>query len=229
MTMKEKQMLSASKEVEKLQIRIQKLNEKLLKKEALAVKHGCSTWDNAEWRRRLDAMQARHPGQAMIPFGEDDDLITEKQNSVMWDLYSISQEIKDERRRLEISLKKLQKLTEAVEEIKSTEAAAEEETNAANAKEDAWTSFFSKSAEDRAAEYQKWLKWFKAECLKDGVEVEEASSSCIYGKTKSGKKFFMYINSGFTTRSRHCYSLTINGATVFTSGDFTTAYAAIKR
>lgn len=86
-----------------------------------------------------------------------------------------------------------------------------------------------KTPEERKAEYEKWLAQFKADCLKDGIVIDKASNSWITGKTKSEKSFCLSINNGFTERSFHCYTLTIDGATIFTSGDFSTAYRYIKK
>ena len=78
-------------------------------------------------------------------------------------------------------------------------------------------------------EFRKWLEEFKADCLKDGVVIEKYESRFISGKTKSGKYFGLYLNDGWTERSDHCYTLKINGETIFTSGLFRTAYPMLKR
>jgi hypothetical protein len=77
-------------------------------------------------------------------------------------------------------------------------------------------------------EYQKWLAWFKDECLKDGVVIDEASNNYVIGITPSGQKFSFWINNGYTERSWHCYSLTIGGRTIFTSGEFWRCYNTVK-
>lgn len=78
-------------------------------------------------------------------------------------------------------------------------------------------------------EYEAWVKQFTEECAKDGILIDEnPSSNFITGKTPSGKKFMVDINNGMTERSWHCYTLTINGETVFTSGTFATCYQVIK-
>lgn len=68
----------------------------------------------------------------------------------------------------------------------------------------------------------------KQDCLKDGIVVEDACSSFIYGTTPSGKSFMISSNDGYTERSWHCYSVRINGNTIFTSGEFWRAYNAVK-
>ena len=67
------------------------------------------------------------------------------------------------------------------------------------------------------AEQKEWLK--------DGIKLE----SRYYGETPSGKKFYIYGNCGMTLRSRHCFTLYINGETVFTSGEFWRCYLTIKK
>ena len=48
------------------------------------------------------------------------------------------------------------------------------------------------------------------------------------GFTPSGKRFTIYGNSGVTIRSRHCYTLYIDGKVIFTSGEFWRCYLNIK-
>ena len=67
------------------------------------------------------------------------------------------------------------------------------------------------------AEQKEWLK--------DGIKLE----SRYYGMTPSGKRFYISGNCGMTLRSRHCFTLYINGETIFTSGEFWRAYSVIKK
>lgn len=62
------------------------------------------------------------------------------------------------------------------------------------------------------------------EWAKDGITLE----SRYLGITPSGKRFDIYSNSGWTKRSRHCFTLRIDGQTIFTSGEFWRAYQVIK-
>ena len=64
----------------------------------------------------------------------------------------------------------------------------------------------------------------RKEWLKDGITLIER----YYGTTPSGKTFYIYGNCGMTLRSRHCVTLSINGNTIFTSGEFWRAYSVIK-
>jgi len=73
-----------------------------------------------------------------------------------------------------------------------------------------------------------WRLEFEAEqkeWLKDGIKLEKR----YYGFTPSGKRFYISGNCGMTLRSRHCFTLTINGETIFTSGEFWRAYSVIKK
>lgn len=62
------------------------------------------------------------------------------------------------------------------------------------------------------------------EWAKDGVNLEGR----YYGETPKGKRFWIEGNHGFTERSRHCFTLTIDGETIFTSGEFWLCYSIIK-
>lgn len=78
-------------------------------------------------------------------------------------------------------------------------------------------------------EYEAWLAEFKAECLKDGVVIDEYLGAYIWGTAKDGRKFALQINSGYTVRSLYCFTLYMDGETIFTSGTFERAYKILKR
>ena len=63
------------------------------------------------------------------------------------------------------------------------------------------------------------------EWAKDGITLQ----SRYTGLTPNGKRFWITGNNGWTNRSLHCFTLTIEGKTIFTSGEFWRAYAEIKR
>jgi len=222
MTIIEKQMLSSVNEITKLEERLNKLTQRLAKKTAIAEKAGCADWTQEEYDRRRREVCNRHPGEYVIPFGQDDDILTKKQNEVMWDLYSINQDIADVEDSLSRARRRLDKLSVKVDGIHE----AEKEQKNIEQKEQSWLRVLSR--QEAEEEYQQWLAWFKESCLKDGVVINEASRSYISGNTKNGKPFCMYLNDGWTERSEHCYTLYINGHTVFTSGLFATGYRIIK-
>lgn len=64
----------------------------------------------------------------------------------------------------------------------------------------------------------------KKEWLKDGITLEGR----YYGITPNGKHFNIYGNNGYTLRSRHCFTLVIEGDIIFTSGEFWRAYGVVK-
>lgn len=216
MTMIERQVESIRKDIAKLEERLEKHLARLEKKTAAAAK-----LDALEYKDEWDIGEEIRPGVT----------VRTKENAkkfgAWFDMRGEQHEVEDLKRRLENANKRLAKAmpkAEAeVEKREQDERANEMETkfyNAANSK---------KSKEEREAEYLAWLEWFKAECLKDGVIVERADGWSVVGLTASGKNFWIYGNNGFSTRSFHCYTLNIDGETIFTSGEFSTCYNRIKR
>ena len=84
------------------------------------------------------------------------------------------------------------------------------------------------SRQRKAEEIEKARAKVIEEWTKDGITVEHMRSNSIYGKTPSGKNFVIYGNNGTTERSLHCFTLTIDGETIFTSGEFYRAYKMVK-
>ena len=209
MTMTEKKMISIQKEIEKLTKSLNRYQNILDKKVAKCEKLGCN-WNGDEWFQNRDTCT---PDQSVAHFE-----MTVAQSNV-----------DDTNRRLENANKRLEKITGKFEVESKKSAEDQKELDRAKEIESSWLSSHKKSAEELEVEYQAWLKKFKAECLKDGVVIENATNNFINGYTKSGKKFVMYINNGMTERSWHCYTLNIDGQTVFTSGDFSTGYAIVKK
>lgn len=81
--------------------------------------------------------------------------------------------------------------------------------------------------EDLKEKERLWKLEFEQEqkeWAKDGITLEERYS----GRTPQGKRFCIYRNSGYTERSWHCFTLYIDGETIFTSGEFWRAYGIIK-
>lgn len=62
------------------------------------------------------------------------------------------------------------------------------------------------------------------EWARDGITL----TSRYMGYTPNGKWFGIDRNHGWTERSLHCYTLYIDGETIFTSGEFWRAYGVIK-
>lgn len=217
MTMNEKRVESIRKEIAKYEAQLAKREEKLAKKLAAAEK-----LDAVEYKSEWDegGEEIRH-GMALRT----------KENAKKvgaWFALSMAKdEVEETKRNLENAHKRLAKLmpkAEADGEKREQDERADEMESkfysAANS---------TKSKEEREAEYLAWLEWFKAECLKDGVIVEHADGWSVGGLTASGKTFWIYGNSGTTIRSLHCYTLRVDGETIFTSGEFSTCYNRIKR
>ena len=128
-----------------------------------------------------------------------------KKNSAWFDLFSARHDIEDIQgriKRAEARLEKAEKeVNEYYEELQRIEGF--------KAKEELMQKRFEQ-------EQEEWAK--------DGITLKGR----YYGTTPSGKSFDIYGNNGITLRSMHCFTLAINGETIFTSGEFWRAYAIIK-
>ena len=221
MTMNEKKMESIEKEIAKLAKSLERYERILEKKTAICIKLGCN-WTDKEYENIINQLHKRHEGETIVPFGNDDDLITGKQNGAYFDKEIAKDNVDDCKRKLENTERRYLKVSETVRH--------ENEKNEKFRKAYAQASEMERQMlrEKAEEEYQKWLAWFKAECLKDGITVEEACNSWVVGYTPNGKRFCFIINNGYTERSWHCYSLRIDGNTVFTSGEFWRCYDTVK-
>lgn len=202
-TMLEKKMNSIIKEIEKLEKSLATHEARLEKKIAKAEKV------NANWTK--DEF-----------FQHRDTDMTDDQWAAYFDLSCERREVEDITRRLENAHSRLNKVSPKVESQIAEMESENEFTQKANRIESHWI-----DVEEQKKAYEKWLAEFKAECLKDGVIIDEADAHFVNGTTPNGKRFVVYINNGWTDRSRHCYTLRINGETLFTSGTFQIAYATI--
>ena len=198
MTRAEQKVNSINKEIEKLTKSLERYKSILEKKIAKCEKLGCN-WSEEEFYNKRDA----------------NELTQETFNA--WFAKSIEEDhVKDTQRKLENAFNRLEKANGEYEK----EFEAKQIDLAIANKEADWEAL----AQKRKEEYEKWLREFKADCLKDGIIIDEASSNWITGTTKGGKSFAMYINNGWTERSNHSYTLVVNGCTLFTSGLFSTGY-----
>lgn len=205
MTMVEKRAESIRKEIEKLSKSLTTHKARLEKKIVKAEKV------NANWTRE--------------EFFQNKDTMTQDQWSAYFDKSLEEDEVAEIEKKLANAEKRLANILPEVE--------AKTEQNAeADRVSDMESKFYHisrKSKEEQEAEYEAWERQFKAECLKDGIKIEEINGWAISGTTKSGKTFGVYGNSGYTERSLHCYTLYIDKQMVFTSGDFSTAYKLLKK
>lgn len=198
MTMTEKKVQSIKKEIEKLTKSLERYNGICEKKIDKCEKLECK-WTDEEMR-----------------IHRDDNTMSDKQWSAWFEMRVANGNIKDTESRLENAFARLERAEEEFKKVEEKTKIDEEIEN----KELSWL----EAREKKEDEFYKWLSQFKAECLLDGIIINEAEYSFISGNTKSGKRFAMYINSGYSTRSRHCYTLRIEGNTYFTSGEFSTGY-----
>lgn len=206
MTMNEKRLNACKKEVEKLEkslTRYQGIYEKKLLK---CEKADCN-WTDEEARANY----------------------TDERWSLWFEASIAKDSVEDTKKKLNRAKENLAKAESNLDSQLKLIEATNEFTAKTSKIESYWVEYFSKTPEQRKAEYEAWLKRFKADCLKDGIIIKEASSNWISGQTKSGKAFWMSINSGYTSRSLHCYSLRIDKQTIFTSGTFETAYEIISK
>lgn len=210
-TMIEKQIAKANKDIEKYQKSIARHTALLEKAQAKCDELNC----NWTWEQWIEHRESK-------TYTDDQYWAWSKRNSEQ-------DEIKDAEERMAYSVKQLEKLTGKAEAKAQEQAEADRISEIESGWWKAVREELEKTPEQRQAEYEAWLKQFKAECLKDGIIIEHVDNTCINGKTARGSRFAMYDNNGFTDRSLHCYTLYINGECIFTSGDFSTAYSRIRK
>lgn len=129
------------------------------------------------------------------------DNVTDKQFAAYFELSIARGNLKEVLKKIENANKRKEKAETKVTEIKHKTAEEEIERQ-------------------KAETIEEWAK--------DGITVTEITSRYIIGITPSGKRFSIYSNNGFTDRSRHCYTMRIDGETIFTSGEFYRAYRTVK-
>lgn len=134
-------------------------------------------------------------------FRKSHDALTEKQDAACFAVIIAREELEETEGRIERLRKSLKKADKKVAIYREQKTAEEIE-------------------KEKAAAIEEWAR--------DGITVEIMSGSTIRGRTPKGKYFAIDGNNGFTDRSRHCFTLTINGEMIFSSGEFYRAYSAVK-
>ena len=129
------------------------------------------------------------------------DNITDEQYIAHFELSVVRDELKDIERRISVNSKTLEKTSAKVRA--HHEAVSKEEAE-----------------RKKADEIKRWAE--------DGITVDQITSNTVSGKTPNGKHFSIFGNNGFAERSRHCFTLYIDGNMIFTSGEFYRAYRAVK-
>lgn len=208
-TMIERQAASVQKELEKLNARLAREQARLAKKTAAAEKLN-ATCTREEW------------------FAGMREAYTDEQRWAFTEKWSAERDVEDTERQIANAEKRLAKLTGKVEAQQEANAQDAAEVERIGKIETAWAKATPEQIEEnrrrREAEYKAWLEQFKAECLKDGITIDRVCGRFFTGTAANGKRFCIDGNCGWTNRSRKCYSLTINGNMVFSSGEFVTAY-----
>jgi hypothetical protein len=203
MTRAEQKVNSINKEIEKLEKSLERYSGLLNKKVAKCEKLDCN------WTR-----------EEMFVKRENNEM-SQEQWSAWFDKSLEEGHVEDTQRRLENAFRRLEKANAEFEKV----AEQIELDEMISDKELQWM----KSRELKEDEYYKWLNQFKKDCAKDGIIIDKASASYISGNTKSGKRFAMFINNGWTERSLHSYTLNIEDKTYFTSGLFETGYKYLMK
>lgn len=209
MTMNERKVESIRKEIEKYTKSLERYESIEAKKFAKCEKLGCADWTREDLR---NAYGDRNGNLDKINAWFDYDMAKDN-------VKETKEKVKNARARLEEAMPKAEADRESRREGERIEQLEEKAFKVLS-----WKDYFKAQEE-----FRRWLEALKADCLKDGVKIENYSGHFISGKTKSDKQFAMYLNEGWTERSDHCYTLYIDGKAIFTSGLFRTAYQLLRR
>ena len=187
------------RELEKLNAQFDRAKQTYDKKLAIAQKLGVDTWDN----------DTHYAWLQTAPTSENGWLLNKadiKMNGAWFDLVCAR---------------------DRIEEIQNAIARAEKRLEKSEAEVRAYYAELEQIADLQAKEKLMKLQFEQEqkEWAKDGITLENR----YYGKTPQGKCFEIWGNNGITNRSLHCFSLRIDGETIFTSGEFWRAYAVIKK
>lgn len=221
MTMIEKQVAKAEAEVQKALKGIERHEKWNVKKEANCIKLCGKIWTDEEQRSFQIEIQDKCKAEAISQAELDK---ANKMWGAWFDWHCNQRDIEEYKQNLARAERNLAKLL-GVQEVKEEEQKLEDHINS---KEVSWIRSI-KTAEETQAEYEAWLRRFKAECLEDGIKIDEASNNYISGLDSQDRKFTLYINNGWCERSIHSYTLRIDGQTIFTSGLFSTGYRYLMK
>lgn len=157
-----------------------------------------ATWTDEEHRAWIKTIPHNEMG-----FLLDKEAI--KKNGAWYDLIGAERDLEGTKWAIERAEARLEKKAQAVEEYRQQIATIKD----LKKREELMKEEFE-------AEQKEWAK--------DGITLERRYA----GTTPQGKRFWIEGNSGYTERSRHCFTLYLNGETIFTSGEFWRAYGVIK-
>ena len=215
MTRAEITMNSYQKDLDKLTAQLAKAQNTYEKKLAAAQKQGVAEWSIEDHNAWLQTIETNAGGWII----NKADI---KKNEAWWDLYSAGNRIEEKQDEIKRATARLEKATGKYIAECSTKEAEEIITTRANMADSYLTVTLTQE------EIEAMQEQMKAEWLKDGIVITEFHGSGLDGITPEGKKFYFYINNGFTDRSWHCYTLCIDGVTLFTSGTIQSCYRTIK-
>ena len=157
MTRAEQKVVSIQKEIDKLEKSLERYVGLLNKKVAKCEKLDCNWTDDEMFQKR------------------DNNEMNQEQWSAWFDKRLAKSNVEDTQRRLDNAFKRLEKANAEFEKV----AEQIELDEMINEKELQWM----QSRELNEEEYYNWLRTFKADCLKDGIIIEEASANFILGNT----------------------------------------------
>lgn len=185
-------------ELNKLNASLERAIKKLEKKEALAEKCGVAEWTKEDRHSYMADAETDEFGFLL----NKDDI---KKNGAWFDLITAREDVDEIREKIKRTEERFERAEKALEEHNR------ELAEIADLKEKEKLLKL-----DFEQEQKEWLK--------DGITLDKRYS----GKTPGGKNFCIYGNSGYTKRSLHCFTLCIDGETIFTSGEFWRAYGVVK-
>lgn len=202
------------KELDKLNTQLERAEATYDKKLAVAQKYGVDTWSSEDHAKWLETV----PNNGGWIINKEDIKI----NTAWFDLGSAENRITELHDAIERAIKRLDNAQKEYD-IECGKQAEYDLDSARSEIADRYLTVTLTQEEIEAMQEQ-----MKAEWLKDGIVITEFHGSGLDGLTPKGKKFYFYINNGFTDRSWHCYTLCIDGVTLFTSGTIQSCYRTIK-
>jgi hypothetical protein len=216
MTRTEQSVNRINKELDKLNAQLERAEKSYDKKLAMAEKLGVADWGIDEHNKWLETVPTTEFGYII----DNNDV---KMNGAWFDLYSAKNTIEDIKGQLERKYKLLAKY----QGERDAEIATEQEAEDVNNKAQIADTFLAVKLTQE--EWEAYKQRLREEWGRDGIELTDIRGNSLEGKTPSGKRFYLYLNSGITDRSWHCYTLRIDGYQIFTSGTMASCYREIKR
>ena len=215
MTRTELTMNSYKKDLDKLKARQERADAKYVKKLATAEKYGVADWSNEQYREWVSTVETTDTGYIV-------NTTDQKKNGAWWDLLMVENELEEISKNIERAEARYAKSLSAYEQELEAIAINEEDNERSSIANKIYKNELSR------AEIIELQNQMREEWAKVGITIEKFYGSGFEGTTPDGKPFDLYINSGITERSWHCYTLRIDHETWFTSGTIQSCYRAIK-